>query len=47
MGKTRVVVKDGEVIEVGHSEIEFCPLIAKLNGIQRITSKDVKKNIES
>ncbi len=47
MGKTRVVIKDGEVIEVGDSEIEWCPLIAKLNGIQKITSEEVKKNVES
>ena len=47
MGKTRVIIKDGEVIEVGDSEIEWCPLIAKLNGIQKITSEEVKKNVES
>src|SRR5271157_1557280 len=47
MGKTRVVVKDGEVIEVGGSEIEWCPLIAKLSGVQKITSEEVKKNVES
>jgi putative methanogenesis marker protein 8 len=47
MGKTRVVVKDGEVIEVGDSEIEWCPLIAKLSGVQKITSEEVKKNVES
>ena len=47
MGKTRVVVKDGEVIEVGDSEIEWCPLIAKLKGVQKITSEEVKKNVES
>jgi len=47
MGKTRVVVKDGEVIEVGDPEIEWCPLIAKLSGVQKITSEEVKKNVES
>ncbi|HEY3360700.1 MAG TPA: methanogenesis marker 8 protein [Methanosarcina sp.] len=47
MGKTRVVVKDGEVIEVGEPEIEWCPLIAKLNGVQKITSEEVEKNVES
>lgn len=36
MGKTRVVVKDGEVIEVGEPEIEWCPLIAKLSGVQKM-----------
>jgi putative methanogenesis marker protein 8 len=47
MGKTRVVIKDGEVIEVGESELEWCPLIDKLNGVQKITSEEVKKNVES
>jgi putative methanogenesis marker protein 8 len=47
MGKTRVVVKDGEVIEVGDPEIEWCPLIAKLSGVQKITSEEVKTNVES
>lgn len=47
MGKTRVVVKDGEVIEVGESELEWCPLIDKLSGVQKITSEEVKKNVDS
>lgn len=47
MGKTRVVVKDGEVIEVGESELKWCPLIDKLSGVQKITSEEVKKNVES
>jgi putative methanogenesis marker protein 8 len=47
MGKTRVVVKDGEVIEVGETELEWCPLIEKLSGVQKITSEEVKKNVES
>jgi putative methanogenesis marker protein 8 len=47
MGKTRVVVKDGEVTEVGEPEIEWCPLIDKLSGVQKITFEEVKKNVES
>jgi len=46
MGKTRVVVKDGKIIEVGEPEIEWCPLIAKLSGIQKITSEEVERNVE-
>ena len=46
MGKTRVVVKDGKVIEVGRPEVEWCPIFAKVHGIQRITSEEVKKNME-
>ncbi len=46
MGKTRVIVKDGEVIDVGEPELEWCPLIEKLSGVQKITSEEVKKNVE-
>ena len=46
LGKTRVVVKDGKVIEVGEPEVEWCPLFAKMRGIQKITPEEVKKNME-
>ncbi len=47
MGKTKIVIKDGKVIEVGEPEIEWCPLISKMNGVQNIISDEVKKNMES
>ncbi|RXA16478.1 DUF2099 family protein [Methanosarcina sp. MSH10X1] len=47
LGKARVVVKDGRVVEVGEPEIEWCPLFSKLRGVQDITQEEVKKNIES
>lgn len=46
VGKTRVVIRDGKVIEVGEPEVEWCPIFAKLRGIQKITSEEVKKNME-
>jgi putative methanogenesis marker protein 8 len=46
LGKTRVVVKDGKVIEVGDPEVEWCPLFAKMRGIKKITPEEVKKNME-
>jgi putative methanogenesis marker protein 8 len=46
VGKTRVVVKDGKVVEVGEPEVKWCPLFAKLRGVQDITSQEVKKNME-
>jgi putative methanogenesis marker protein 8 len=46
MGKTRVVVKDGKVIEVGEPAVQWCPIFAKVRGIQKITSEEVKKNME-
>ena len=47
LGKTRVVIKDGKVVEVEEPEVEWCPLFAKLRGVQDITSEEVKKNMES
>lgn len=47
LGKTRVVVKDGGVVEVGTPEVEWCLLFAKLREVQNITPEEVKKNIES
>lgn len=46
VGKTRVVVKDGKVVEVGEPEVKYCPIFAKLRGLETITSDDVKKNME-
>lgn len=46
LGKTRVVIKDGKIVEVGQPVVEWCPIFAKVRGIQRITPEEVKKNIE-
>lgn len=47
LGKTRVVIKDGKVVEVGIPQVEWCPLFSKLREVQNITKEEVKKNIES
>jgi putative methanogenesis marker protein 8 len=46
VGKARVVVKDGKVVEVSEPEVEWCPIFAKLRGIEKITSEEVRKNME-
>lgn len=46
LGMTRVVVKDGKVIEVGEPQIEWCPLFEKARGIKQINSEEVRKNME-
>jgi putative methanogenesis marker protein 8 len=46
LGRTRVVVRDGEVVEVGESKINYCPIFDKNRGIKEITSEAVRKNIE-
>ena len=46
LGKARVVVKDGEVVEVGEPQIAWCPIFEKARGIREITLEEVKKNME-
>ncbi len=46
VGMTRVVIVDGEVVEVGEPEIEYCPLFKKLCGMEAISSEKVRENIE-
>lgn len=46
LGKTRVVVKNGVVVEVGEPKINYCPLFDKYRGIKEINPEAIKKNIE-
>ena len=46
LGKTYIVIEDGNVVEVGESLIKWCPIFAKARGINEITPKSIKKNIE-
>lgn len=47
MGKARVVVKDGKVIEVGIPEVEWCPLFVKLRRVEKMTPDEIRKNMEA
>ena len=46
LGRTRVVVREGKVVEVGEPKINYCPIFDKNRGIKEITSEAVRKNIE-
>lgn len=46
LGKTRVVVENGKVVEVGEPQTEYCPIFDKVRGIKKFTSKTAKDNIE-
>lgn len=39
-------MKDGKVVEVGEPEVKWCSIFAKLRGIQKINSEEVKMNME-
>ncbi|OPY34545.1 MAG: hypothetical protein A4E32_00274 [Methanomassiliicoccales archaeon PtaU1.Bin124] len=46
LGKTRVVIEDGKVVEVGEPLVKYCPLFHKHRGIEEITPEIVRKNVE-
>lgn len=46
LGKTRVVIKNGKVVEVGEPKIDYCPIFDKYRGIKKLTPEHVKENIE-
>jgi putative methanogenesis marker protein 8 len=46
LGKTRVVVKDGKVVEVGEPRVKWCPLWNKVSGIEDITTETARDNME-
>jgi putative methanogenesis marker protein 8 len=46
MGKAKVVIRDGKVVEVGEPQIEYCPLFHKYRGIEEITKETIKENME-
>lgn len=46
LGKTRVVIEDGKVVEVGEPQIKYCPLFKKYRNIDEITPEIVRENME-
>lgn len=46
LGKTRVVVKDGKVVEIGEPRVRWCPLWNKVSGIENISTDTARQNME-
>ncbi len=46
MGRARVVVEDGRVVEVSSPMIRYCPLWAKIRGIEELNERVIKDNVE-
>ncbi|MFA4936093.1 MAG: DUF2099 family protein, partial [Candidatus Methanoperedens sp.] len=44
-GKTRIVVKDGKVVEVGEPIADWCPVFSKVAGVSKLTAQEAKKNM--
>ncbi len=46
LGKSKVVVKNGKVVEVKNPKIKYCPLFLKHRNIQELNKDTIRKNIE-
>ena len=46
LGKSRVVIEDGKIIEIGEPQIEVCPLFGKHRGIGKLDKESIKENIQ-
>ena len=46
LGRARITVQDGKVIDVGEPMIEYCPLFHKHRGIEKLTEKEIRNNIQ-
>ena len=45
-GKTRVVIRDGQVVEVGEPVADWCPVFSKVAGVSQLTAEEARKNME-
>jgi len=46
LGKSKIIVRNGEVISVEDPIIDYCPLFDKYRGIKKLTKESIKDNIE-
>ncbi|MEA2053028.1 MAG: methanogenesis marker 8 protein [Euryarchaeota archaeon] len=46
LGKARVVIEDGKVVEVGKPQLSYCPLWEKMRGIKALNERVIKENVE-
>lgn len=46
LGRARIVIENGKVVEVSEPMIAYCPLFKKYRGIERITKEAIRENIE-
>ena len=46
LGKSRVVIEDGKVVEVSEPMVKVCPLFKKHRGIDELNKDTIKENIE-
>jgi len=46
LGKSRVVIEDGKITEIGEPVVKYCPLFKKYRGIEEINKETIRENME-
>lgn len=46
LGRTKVVIENGEVTSVGESMVDYCPIFDKIDNAKHLTPEFIKWNIE-
>lgn len=46
LGKARVIVEDGKVVEVGDPQIDYCPVFKRHRNIDQFDKEAIRKSIE-
>lgn len=46
LGKAKIIIRDGKVVEVEEPQVAYCPLFHKYRGIEKITPQIIKENME-
>lgn len=46
LGKARIVIRDGKVVEVGEPLLNYCPIFDKFRGIKKLDKKSIGTNIQ-
>jgi putative methanogenesis marker protein 8 len=46
LGKSRVVIEDGKVIEIGEPRVKYCPLFKKYRNIDEFNEATIRENME-
>ena len=45
LGKVRVVIENGEITEVGSSEMKYCPMFHAMHKVEELNEEFIRKNI--
>lgn len=46
LGRARITIQDGKVVDIGEPLIEYCPLFHKHRGIEKLTEDKIEENIQ-